>query len=294
MTAQIPDPRTAHDMGTPATDEMSQPGLTDETDPRPDHGEYTYQGHERLSGRRALITGGDSGIGRAVALAYAREGADVAIAHLPSEQDDAEETLRWVREAGRHGVAFAGDVRDERFATEIVARTREELGGLDILVLNAGTQRDIGDFGDIDLEWTRRVFDTNLFGLLCTARAAFPDMEPGANIIVTASIQSFNPNPTLIDYAMTKSAQVALVEGLAQEGGPRGIRVNAVAPGPIWTPLIPATGWDDEKVEHFGTDTPLGRPGQPAEVAGAYVFLASNDATYISGAVIPVTGGKPL
>nr|WP_243893672.1 SDR family oxidoreductase [Leucobacter tardus] len=281
-------------MGTPANDEMSQPGLTEETDPRPDHGEYTYQGHERLSGRRALITGGDSGIGRAVALAYAREGADVAIAHLPSEQDDAEETLRWVREAGRHGVAFAGDMRDERFATEIVARTREELGGLDILVLNAGTQRDIGDFGDIDLEWTRRVFDTNLFGLLCTAKAAFPDMEPGANIIVTASIQSFHPNPTLIDYAMTKSAQVALVEGLAQEGGPRGIRVNAVAPGPIWTPLIPATGWDDEKVEHFGTDTPLGRPGQPAEVAGAYVFLASNDATYISGAVIPVTGGKPL
>ena len=294
MSDQIPDPRTAHEMGTPRNDEMSQPGLTDETDPTPDHGEYTYQGHERLSGRRALITGGDSGIGRAVAIAYAREGADVAIAHMPEEQEDADETLRLVREAGRQGVAFAGDVREEAFATGIVERTRDELGGLDILVLNAGYQRDIGEFGEIDLERTRRVFDTNLFGLLCTAKAAFPGLKPGANIIVTASIQSFNPNPTLIDYAMTKSAQVALVEGLAQEGGPRGIRVNAVAPGPIWTPLIPATGWDDEKVKNFGSDTPLGRPGQPAEVAGAYVFLASNDATYISGAVIPVTGGKPL
>lgn len=294
MTDDTTDPRHAHREEGFHAQHQDQPGLTDETRPEPDHGERTYIGHGRLEGRRALITGGDSGIGRAVAIAFAREGADVAIAHLPEEQDDAEDTLALVRETGRTGVGFAGDLRDEAFATEIVAGTRSELGGLDVLVLNAGYQHDIDGFENLETDRMRRVFDTNLAGLLFSARAAYPDLEPGASIIVTASIQAYNPSPGLIDYAMTKAAQVAFVKALAEEAGPRGIRVNAVAPGPIWTPLIPATGWDAERLATFGADTPLGRAGQPAELAGAYVYLASTESSYTSGSVIAVTGGKAL
>ncbi|MES2866076.1 MAG: SDR family oxidoreductase, partial [Actinomycetota bacterium] len=257
-------------------------------------GEDSYEGHGRLDGRRALITGGDSGIGRAVAIAFAREGADVAIVHMPEEQKDADETLRLVREAGRTGLGLAGDVRDEEFATECVLEARRALGDLDILVLNAGYQHDVPGFAHLDTEAMRRVFDTNLAGMLFSARAAFPNLQPGSSIIVTASIQSFEPSSGLIDYAMTKAAQVAFVRALAEEAGPRGVRVNAVAPGPIWTPLIPGTGWDEDKIRNFGADTPLGRAGQPAELAGAYVYLASGEASYVSGAVLPVTGGKPL
>ncbi|MGV2900857.1 SDR family oxidoreductase [Microbacterium sp. AGC62] len=294
MTDNTSDPRHAHrEEGFPAQ-QQDQPGLTELTRPDPDHGEESYVGHGRLAGRRALITGGDSGIGRAVAIAFAREGADVAIAHMPEEQDDAEDTLALVREAGRTGVSFAGDLRDEAFATDIVARTRSELGGLDTLVLNAAYQHDIDSFENLATDRMRRVFDTNLVGLLFSARAAYPDLEPGASIIVTASVQAFNPSPGLIDYAMTKAAQVAFVKALAEEAGPKGIRVNAVAPGPIWTPLIPATGWDAERLATFGQDTPLGRAGQPAELASAYVYLASNESSYTSGSVIAVTGGKPL
>lgn len=294
MTDSTSDPRTAHrEEGFPAQ-QQDQPGLTAETRPDPDHGEESYVGHGRLEGRRALITGGDSGIGRAVAIAYAREGADVAIAHMPEEQQDADDTLELVREAGRKGVSLAGDLRDEAFATDIVADTRRELGGLDILVLNAGYQHDIESFDKLPTERMRRVFDTNLAGLVFTARAAFPDLEPGASIIVTSSVQSASPSPGLIDYAMTKAAQVAFVKALAEEAGPRGVRVNAVAPGPIWTPLIPATGWDAERLATFGADTPLGRAGQPAELAGAYVYLASAESSYVSGTVLAVTGGKPL
>lgn len=288
------DPRYAHpDKGFPAQ-QQDQPGQTSEMRPAPDHGEDTYEGHGRLSGRHALITGGDSGIGRAVAIAFAREGADVAIVHMPEEQADADETLRFVREAGRTGLGMAGDVRDEEFATECVLEARRALGDLDILVLNAGYQHDVSGFAHLETEAMRRVFDTNLAGMLFSARAAFPNLQPGASIIVTASIQSFQPSPGLIDYAMTKAAQVAFVKALAEEAGPKGVRVNAVAPGPIWTPLIPGTGWDDEKVRNFGADTPLGRAGQPAELAGAYVYLASGEASYVSGAVLPVTGGKAL
>ncbi|KKX98165.1 SDR family oxidoreductase [Microbacterium oxydans] len=294
MTDDTTDPRHAHrEEGFPAQ-HQDQPGLTERTRPEPDHGEQTYAGHGRLGGRRALITGGDSGIGRAVAIAFAREGADVAIAHMPEEQDDAEDTLALVREAGRIGVGFAGDLRDEGFATDIVAKTRSELGGLDVLVLNAGYQHDIDGFASLETERMRRVFDTNLAGMLFSARAAYPDLEPGASIIVTASVQAYNPSPGLIDYAMTKAAQVAFVKALAEEAGPKGIRVNAVAPGPIWTPLIPATGWDAERLATFGADTPLGRAGQPAELAGAYVYLASDESSYTSGSVIAVTGGKHL
>jgi len=294
MTEDIPDPRHQHrEEGFPAQ-HQDQPGHTDETRPEPDHGEQTYTGHERLQGRRALITGGDSGIGRAVAIAFAREGADVAIVHMAEEQEDADETLRLIEKAGRTGLSIAGDQRDESFAIEAVRRTREALGGLDVLVLNAGYQHDIDGFASLDTGQMRRVFDTNLAGTLFIARAAYPDLEAGASIIVTASIQAYNPSPGLIDYAMTKAAQVAFVKALAEEAGERGIRVNAVAPGPIWTPLIPATGWDQSRLESFGADTPLGRAGQPAELAGAYVYLASEESSYTSGSVVAVTGGKPL
>ena len=294
MADNTPDPRNAHRVAGFPAQHQDQPGLTEQTRPEPDHGEESYRGHGRLEGRRALITGGDSGIGRAVAIAFAREGADVAIAHLPEEQDDAEDTLALVREAGREGISLAGDLREEEFATAVVAETRSALGGLDVLVLNAGYQHDIDGFENLDTERMHRVFDTNLAGLLFTARAAYPDLPPGASIIVTASVQAYNPSPGLIDYAMTKAAQVAFVKALAEEAGPRGIRVNAVAPGPIWTPLIPATGWDAERLATFGADTPLGRAGQPAELAGAYVYLASSESSYTSGAVIAVTGGKAL
>ena len=295
MTDIAQDPRHAHTDGPfPPQSQDEQPGQTDETRPTPDHGEQSYVGNGRLAGRRALITGGDSGIGRAVAIAYAREGADVAIVHMPEEQEDADDTLDIVRDAGRKGLSLAGDVRDEQFATDAVVEARRALGGLDVIVLNAAYQHDVGGFANLKTADMRRVFDTNLAGLLFSARAAYASMEPGASIIVTASIQAAEPSPGLIDYAMTKAAQVAFVKALAQEAGPRGIRVNAVAPGPIWTPLIPATGWDEEKVSNFGSDTPLGRAGQPAELAGAYVYLASAESSYTSGAVLAVTGGKAL
>ncbi len=288
------DPRDKHrEEGFPPQ-RQGQPGDTDETMPRPDHGEQSYQGSGRLDGRRALITGGDSGIGRAVAIAYAREGADVAIAHLPEEQENADDTERLIEEAGRRGLSIAGDVRDEGFATSIVDAVVEEFGGLDLLVLNAGYQKDHDSLATLETTVMDRVFRTNLYGLMFTARAAVPHLKPGSSIIVTASVQAFNPSPGLIDYAMTKAAQVAFVRALAEELGPDGVRVNAVAPGPIWTPLIPATGWDAERLATFGQDTPLGRAGQPAELAGAYVYLASEAASYTSGAVLPVTGGKHL
>lgn len=286
------DPTTLHsDEGFPGQ-EQSQPGHTDQTMPMPDHGESSYVGSGRLSGRHALITGGDSGIGRAVAIAFAREGADVAIAHLPEEQADADDTLALVRAADRSALSLPGDIRDEDFATSIVARTVEGIGGLDILVLNAAYQKDRDGVENLETEEFDRVFRTNLYGMIFTARAAIPRLNAGASIIVTSSIQAAEPSPGLIDYAMTKAAQVAFVTALAEDLGPRGIRVNAVAPGPIWTPLIPATGWDAERLATFGQDTPLGRAGQPAELAPAYVYLASDEATYVTGAVLPVTGGK--
>lgn len=287
------DPRTAHQTEGFAQQEQQQPGHTDETRPAPDHGEKSYEGSGRLTGRKALITGGDSGIGRAVAIAFAREGADVAISYLPEEQDDAEDTSAWVEMAGRESLLLAGDVRDERHCAAIVAQTVEAFGGLDILVLNAAYQKAREGVDTLDTAEFTRVFETNLYSQLWTARAAIPHLAAGSSVIVTSSIQAFNPSPQLIDYAMTKAAQVAFTKALAEELGPKGVRVNAVAPGPIWTPLIPATEWPD-KLPSFGQDTPLGRAGQPAELAGAYVYLASAEASFVSGAVLPVTGGKGL
>jgi len=288
----LTDPTTKYPQGDFPAQEQDQPGITDETTPMPDHGERTYHGSLRLSGRRSLITGGDSGIGRAVAIAYAREGADVAISYLPEEQEDADDTVRWITESGAKALTLPGDLREEAYCAEIVDKTVQEFGGLDLLVLNAAYQRDRKGIESLATEEFDRVFRTNLYAQIFTARAAVPHMQPGSSIIVTSSVQASAPSDSLIDYAMTKAAQVAFVQALATELGPRGIRVNAVAPGPIWTPLIPATGWDEEKLASFGKDTPLGRPGQPAELAGAYVYLASEAASYVSGAVLPVTGGK--
>jgi NAD(P)-dependent dehydrogenase (short-subunit alcohol dehydrogenase family) len=273
--------------------QQDQPGMIGKTDPRPDHGEESYVGTGRLHGRRALITGGDSGIGRAVAIAFAREGADVAISYLPEEQEDADDTARWVRATERRALLLPGDARDETYSTGLVDRTIAEFGGLDVLVLNAAYQENRDGLENVPTEEFDRVFKTNLYSIMWIARQAIPSLKPGASIIVTTSIQAFTPSPALIDYAMTKAAQVAFVKALAQQLGSRGIRVNGVAPGPIWTPLIPATSWPD-KLPSFGQDTPLGRAGQPAELAPAYVFLASPEASYVSGAIVPVTGGKPI
>jgi len=246
-----------------------------------------------LTGKAALITGGDSGIGAAVGIAFAREGADVAFSYLPEEAEDGRNTTDWIQKAGTRALPLPGDARSEDFCLSTVERTLDEFGRLDVLVLNAGYQKNREGIATLPTDEIDRVFKTNLYSLMWTARAAVPHMKAGASIIVTASIQAFNPSPQLIDYAMTKAAQVAFTKALAQELGPKGIRVNAVAPGPIWTPLIPATGWPD-KLPDFGQDTPLGRAGQPAELAPAYVLLASDEASYISGAVLPVTGGKCL
>jgi NAD(P)-dependent dehydrogenase (short-subunit alcohol dehydrogenase family) len=295
MAAEVaPDPREeGHTEGFPKQ-EQEQPGLTEKMEGvRPDHGEESYEGSGKLEGLKSLITGGDSGIGRAVAIAFAREGADVAIIYQPEEQDDAEETKRWVEQAGRTCLLLPGDLRSEEYCVDSVGRTVQEFGGLDIVVLNAAFQ-DVHD-GIENLETAKmdRTFKTNLYGHLWIARAAVPQLKPGSSILTTTSIQASNPSPQLLDYAMTKAALVAFTQGLAQELAEKGVRVNSVAPGPIWTPLIPGTSWPD-KLPEFGQDVPLQRAGQPAEVAGAYVFLASRDATYITGAVIPVTGGKPF
>ena len=291
MTNANEDPTTKYVSDGFPKQEQDQPGLTGATDPRPDHGEDTYQGSSKLSGKRALITGGDSGIGRAVAIAYAREGADVAISYLPEEQEDAEETAELIRAAGRTALLLPGDIREEGHCISIVNETLTTLGGLDILILNAAYQENRDGLENLSTKEFDRVFKTNLYATLWIARTAIPHLAPGSSIISTSSIQASSPSPQLIDYAMTKAALVAFTQALAQQLGPVGVRVNAVAPGPIWTPLIPATSWPD-KLPSFGQDTPLGRAGQPAELAGAYVFLASPESSYISGAVVPVTGGR--
>ncbi len=293
MATKIANPVTKYTSADFPRQEQEQPGLTHLTDPTPDHGESSYVGAERLLDRRTLITGGDSGIGRAVAIAYAREGADVAISYLPEEQSDAEETASLIEAAGRKALLLPGDLRDEAFCDSLVEETAGAFGGLDILVLNAAYQENRDGLENLPTSEFTRVFETNIYSMIWITRAAIPRLEPGSSIITTTSIQAFNPAPHLIDYAMTKAAQVAFTKALAEQLGPRGIRVNAVAPGPIWTPLIPATSWP-ETLPEFGQSTPLGRAGQPAELAGAYVYLASDDASYVSGAILPVTGGKGL
>lgn len=270
------------------------PGSTDAMSDRPDHGEDSYRGSGRLQGRRALITGGDSGIGRAVAIAYAREGADVAIAYLPEEEDDAQQTVRLVEDAGRRALALACDLTREDECVRVVESTVSELGGLDVLVSNAAYQMaKPGGLEEISTEQLDQTIKTNLYAMFWLCKASLPHLAAGSSIITTSSIQSTTPSPPLLDYATTKGGIVTFTEALAQDLGEKGIRVNSVAPGPIWTPLIPAT-MPDDMLDGFGATTPLGRAGQPAEVAPAYVFLASQDASYITGEVLAVTGGKPL
>ncbi|MFD3872247.1 SDR family oxidoreductase [Streptomyces sp. NPDC058623] len=271
---------------------QDHPGSTEAMDPRPDHGEDSYRGHDLLAGRKALVTGGDSGIGRAVCLAFAREGADVVFTHLPEEEKEADETARLVREAGRTAVSVVCDIRDEAQCTSLVERTVRELGGLDLLVNNAAYQMSQPDgIEAITTEQFDRVMKTNLYGMFWLTRAALAHLPSGGSVINTASVQGYQPSPHLLDYAMTKSAIISFTHGLAQMLAERGIRVNAVAPGPVWTPLIPATMPDATK---FGQQSPLGRPAQPVEMAPAYVFLASPAASFITGEIVNATGGNPL
>lgn len=271
---------------------QAEPGLDVLLEPHADHGEKTYQGTSRLKGRKALITGGDSGIGRAVAIAFSREGADIAINYLPSEEADAAETIRLIEEAGQKVVAIPGDISDESFCKSLVEQASEELHGIDILVNNAGKQVYIDAFEDLTSEQFQQTFTTNVFALFWITKAAVPHMPAGASIINTTSIQSYLPSPGLLDYASTKGAITAFTKSLAKMLIKKGIRVNAVAPGPIWTPLQPSYGQPPEKLAEFGKKTPMGRAGQPAEVAPAYVFLASQESSYVTAEVIGVTGGQ--
>jgi NAD(P)-dependent dehydrogenase (short-subunit alcohol dehydrogenase family) len=289
----VQDPTTRHPDSLPG-EQIEHPGLEAEMSQAPDFGEATYRGSGKLEGRRAVVTGGDSGIGRAVALAFAREGADVAISYLEAEQRDADETARVVRDAGRTALQLPGDLQDEDYCRSLVERTAQELGGVDILVNNAAYQMARDGLADISTAELERTFRTNILAMFHTCRAALEHMRPGAAIINTASIQAYQPDPMLLAYAATKGAIVNFTKGLAQETIERGIRVNAVAPGPIWTPLIPAT-MPEDKVEDFGAEeSPMQRAGQPAELAPVYVFLASQESSYINGEVIGATGGAPL
>ena len=272
--------------------QQQPPGSQAAMEPVPDCGEASYVGSGRLEGKVALITGGDSGIGRAVAIAYAREGADVAISYL-SEQEDAEDTAGWVEKAGRKALLLPGDVSDPEHCREVVRRTVEELGGLDILVSNAAYQMNHETIEEVSDEEWQYTFGTNIHAMFYLVKAALPHLGEGSSIIGSSSVNSDMPSAQLAPYAATKAAIANFCASLAQMLGPRGIRVNSVAPGPIWTPLIPST-MPEEKVESFGEDTPLGRMGQPAELAGAYVLLASNEGSYMSGARIAVTGGRPI
>jgi NAD(P)-dependent dehydrogenase (short-subunit alcohol dehydrogenase family) len=273
---------------------LEWPGLESEMDPRPDYGEETYQGSGRLTGKAAMITGGDSGIGRAVALAFAREGADVLISYLEAEESDAQEAVRVVEEAGKKAVLVPGDIRDESHCQEMVEQAMQEFGKIDILVNNAAYQMVCNGIQEISSEQFDRTFKTNIYAMFYLCKAALPHMKPGASIINTCSKEAYHPKPSLMDYAATKGAIVTFSKALAVETTPQGIRVNVVAPGPVWTPLIPASYPPEQGVSMFGGSQPIGRPAQPVEVAPAYVFLASQEAGYISGEVIGVVGGEPL
>jgi hypothetical protein len=289
------DPRTQYgELNIPKDQVQPEPGEDRKLIPQADHGQKSYSGAKRLEGRKALITGGDSGIGRAVAIAYAREGADVAILYLPEEHDDAQATLALIQEAGQKAVAIEGDIKDEAFCIEAIERVVSELGGIDILVNNAGKQVFVEKIEDLTTQQFEHTFQTNVFAMFWLTKAAVPHMPVGATIINTTSIQSYQPSAGLLDYAATKGAITTFTKGLSQMLIERGIRVNAVAPGPIWTPLQPSYGQPPEKLEKFGKDTPMGRPGQPAELAPTYVFLAYQESSYITGEVIGVTGGKPI
>lgn len=286
------DPRTQYPQPPFPRQPQEAPGLAEAMDPKPDHGETSYTGHGRLSGRKALLTGADSGIGRAAAIAFAREGADVALSFVEDEMPDAQEVAKLIEAEGRKAVLLPGDITDRAFCDMLVGKAVADLGGLDILVNNAGKQTNQTDIGDITDEQFDRTLKTNLYAMFWITKAALPHMPAGASIINTASVVAYNPPQILVDYATTKAGIVAFSKALAKQQIAKGIRVNAVAPGPFWTALQPSGGQPQENVEKFGSDVPLGRPGQPVELAPVYVFLASQEASYVTGEVYGATGGN--
>lgn len=291
VSAGLDDPTTKYPKPPFKAQKQPWPGLSSKMDPVPDHGEKSYKGSGRLMGRKALITGGDSGMGRAAAIAYAREGADVAINYLPAEEADAREVIDLIKKEGRKAIAIPGDLREETFCKRLVDEAVKGLGGLDILVNNAGhqqTRESILDITSADFDTTMK---TNVYAPFWITKAALPHLKPGSVIIATTSVQATDPSGELFDYAQTKAANSSYVRSLAKQLGPKGIRVNGVAPGPIWTPLQVSGGATMEKLKNFGGDTPMGRPGQPAELASIYVQLAANDASYATGQIYGAAGG---
>ena len=287
------DPRTQYPGPPFPRQPQEAPGTTGEMEPRPDHGEASYRGSGRLAGRKALITGGDSGIGRAVAIAYAREGAAVAINYLPAEERDADSLQKLIEGEGGTLVRLPGDLTDESFCQQLIADAQEQLGGLDVLVINAGKQVYQESIADITTEQFDQTYRTNVYALFWLSKAALPVLPPGASVINVTSIQGYDPSPGLLDYASTKWAIIGFTKAFAKQALEQGVRVNGVAPGPFWTPLQPSGGQPQDKVETFGSQVPMGRPGQPAEIAPVFVLLASQEGSYISGEVFGVTGGDP-
>ncbi|HEY6464706.1 MAG TPA: SDR family oxidoreductase [Candidatus Acidoferrales bacterium] len=270
------------------------PGIARKMQPKPDHGETSYRGSGRLPNRKALVTGGDSGIGRAAAIAFAREGADVVISYLPSEEADAREVIDLVEAAGRRAYGIPGDVKNESFCRKLIQQAHKKLGGLDILAIVAGKQHAVEKINDITTKQLEETYKVNVFALFWLCKAALPRMPKGASIITTASIQATHPSPSLLDYAPTKAAIPAFTRALARQVAADGIRVNCVAPGPVWTPLQTSGGQPDKKIPEFGTQTPMKRPGQPVEMAPLYVLLASQESSYVTGEVYGATGGLEI
>ncbi|MGA2231774.1 MAG: SDR family oxidoreductase [Tepidisphaeraceae bacterium] len=292
-TMQLKNPLTEYPGPPFKKQHQEPPGLACKMEPRPDHGEKSYKGSGKLTGRKALITGADSGIGRAAAIAFAREGADVAFGYLPVEEPDAAEVVQLIRAEGRKAIPLPGDIRDEAFCQKLVSDAVERLGGLDILVSNAAKQVYRESILDITTDQFDATFRTNVYAMFWITKAALPHLNPGSTIICTTSINAYDPSPGILDYAMTKGAIAIFVKGLSKQLISKGIRVNGVAPGPIWTPLQPSGGQSEDKLVTFGSDVPFKRPGQPAELAATYVLLASNDSSYVSGEIHGVTGGHP-
>lgn len=290
--ADLQDPTTKYPRPPFVHQNQPWPALASKMDPKPDHGETSYKGSGRLMGRKALITGGDSGMGRAAAIAYAREGADVAINYLPQEEPDAREVVELIKKAGRKAVAIPGDLRDENFCKKLVDEAARQLGGLDIVISNAARQQSNPSIMDITTEQFDWTIKTNIYAPFWIIKAALTYLKPGSSIIGTTSVQATDPSADLYDYAQTKAATTNFVKSLAKQLGPKGIRVNGVAPGPIWTPLQMGGGSTPEKLKAFGKDTPLGRPGQPAELASIYVQLAANDASFSTGQIYGAAGGS--
>lgn len=291
---KMQDPTKQFFTGEIPKQRQQEPGVQSKMEPIPDCGEKTYKGNNRLECRKALVTGGDSGIGRAAAIAYAREGADVAINYLLSEQSDAEEVAELIEAEGRKAVLIPGDLSDEAFNKEMVDKAIEELGGLDILALVAGKQQAVEDIMELSTEQLRKTYETNVFSMFWTIKAALPHLPKGATIITTSSVEAYQPDLFLLDYASTKAAILNFTRGLAKQLAPKGIRVNSVAPGPIWTALQVGGGQLQENIPEFGKSTPIGRAGQPVELAGVYVFLASQESSYVTAEVYGITGGTHL